>query len=297
MGMKKVGFIGLGTMGTPMVENLLKAGYEVTVFNRTARKAQQLAEAGAKAVSSPAQVAKQCEIVFTMLTSDAAVREVVLGAGGIKEGASAGLILIDSSTISPVTSKHIAAELAQCQVEVLDAPVTGSKPQAVEGKLIFMVGGKQEIYEECIPLFKAMGKASFHMGPNGAGSYAKLANNLISAITLAAFSEGVVMATKAGIDPRLFVEVISGGGARSGQIDNKAPKIIARDFQPNFSTALMYKDLGLASEVSRELNMPTPVMSVVKEMLNIAIAKGYGEEDVCSVVKCYEEWAHVEVGK
>jgi 3-hydroxyisobutyrate dehydrogenase-like beta-hydroxyacid dehydrogenase len=135
------------------------------------------------------------------------------------------------------------------------------------------------------------------MGPNGAGSYTKLANNTISAITLVAFSEGVVLATKAGIDPKRFVEVISIGGARSGQIDNKAPKILSRDFHPNFATALMFKDLGLAGEVARELNVPTPAMAIAREMLNIAIAKGYGLEDVCSVVKCYEEWAHTEVHK
>jgi 3-hydroxyisobutyrate dehydrogenase-like beta-hydroxyacid dehydrogenase len=135
------------------------------------------------------------------------------------------------------------------------------------------------------------------MGPHGAGSYTKLSNNTISAISLIAFTEGVVMATKAGIDPQLFVEVISQGGARSGQIDNKAPKVLKRDFHPNFATSLMYKDLGLAGEIAKELNVPTPALAIAREMLNMAIAKGYGQEDVCSVVKCYEEWAHIEVRK
>ena len=295
--MNKIGFIGIGTMGTPMVRNLLKAGYQLTVYDRAAEKAERLVELGAKVASSPADVAKQCEVVITMLPADLAVKEVATGPEGIAEGASAGLIVIESSTVLPATSKQIAAELAKLQVEMLDAPVTGSEPQAVEGKLTFIVGGKDKIYEKCLPLFKAMGKSSFHMGPHGAGSYTKLSNNTISAISLIAFTEGVVMATKAGIDPQLFVEVISQGGARSGQIDNKAPKVLKRDFHPNFATSLMYKDLGLAGEIAKELNVPTPALAIAREMLNMAIAKGYGQEDVCSVVKCYEEWAHIEVRK
>jgi 3-hydroxyisobutyrate dehydrogenase len=295
--MRTIGFIGVGTMGTPMASNLVKAGYALVVYDRMAEKLKPLTALGATVASSPADVARQCDVVMTMLPADQAVKDVVLGAGGIAEGAAAGLIVIDSSTVLPATSKYAAAELAKLGVAMLDAPVTGSEPQAVAGKLTFIVGGDKEIYEKCLPLFKAMGKTTFHMGPNGAGSYTKLANNTISAITLVAFSEGVVLATKAGIDPKLFVEVISIGGARSGQIDNKAPKVLSRDFHPNFATALMFKDLGLAGEVARELNVPTPAMAIAREMLNIAIAKGYGLEDVCSVVKCYEEWAHIEVHK
>jgi 3-hydroxyisobutyrate dehydrogenase-like beta-hydroxyacid dehydrogenase len=278
-----------------MVSNLLKAGFNLIVCDRNAQRAKQLVEMGAITVRTPADVAKQCHVVITMLPADPAVKEVVLGPGGISEGGSPGLIVVDSSTVSPKTSKEVAAELAKCKIDMLDAPVTGSEPQAVEGKLTFIVGGKKETYEECEPLFKAMGKASYYMGPHGAGSYTKLSNNTISAITLVAFAEGLVMATKAGIDPQLFVEVISQGGARSGQIANKAPKILGRDFRANFATALMYKDLGLAGEVARDLNVPMPALAIAREMLNIAIAKGYGQDDVCSVVKCYEEWAHVEV--
>jgi 3-hydroxyisobutyrate dehydrogenase-like beta-hydroxyacid dehydrogenase len=284
-------------MGTPMASNLAKAGYELVVYDRIAEKLKPLTKLGARIASSPADVARQCEVVMTMLPADQAVKEVVLGPGGIAEGASAGLIVIDSSTVLPATSKQIAAALAKVNVAMLDAPVTGSEPQAVDGKLTFIVGGEKETYGKCVPLFEAMGKANYHMGPNGAGSYTKLSNNTISAITLVAFSEGVVLATKAGIDPKLFVEVISLGGARSGQIENKAPKVLNRDFHPNFATALMYKDLGLAGEVAKELNIPTPALAIAREMLNMAIAKGYGLEDVCSVIKCYEEWAHIEVHK
>lgn len=295
--MKKIGFIGLGTMGFPMAKNLLKAGYELAVYNRTQAKAQPLEKLGAKVVLSPAEVAKQSEVVFTMMTADQAVQEVVLGAKGIIEGASAGLIVIDSSTISPTTSKKIANELEKLHIDVLDAPVTGSEPQAKDGSLTFIVGGKKEIYDKCDPLFKAMGKNAVYMGNTGSGSYTKLANNMMAAINMVSFAEAAVLAAKAGIAPQLFVEVISGGGARSGQVDNKAGKIMARDFHPNFATNLMYKDLGLASEVAKEFNIPLPVLSIVKEMLNMTIAKGYGLEDVCSVIKCYEEWAHTEVRK
>jgi 3-hydroxyisobutyrate dehydrogenase-like beta-hydroxyacid dehydrogenase len=280
-----------------MVRNLLKAGYELHIFGRTTTAVDQLVELGARAATSPAAVASQSETVFTMLPNERAVRDVVLGQEGIAEGGSAGLVVIDSSTISPAAGKEMAAELGEHRIDMLDAPVTGSEPQAAEGTLTFIVGGKKEVYEECLPLFKAMGKASFYMGPQGAGSYTKLSNNTISAISLIAFAEGVVMATKAGIDPQLFVDVISQGGARSGQIVNKAPKVLARDFRANFAASLMYKDLGLASEVAKELNVPMPALAIAREMLNIAIAKGYGQDDVCSVIRCYEEWAHVEVHK
>ena len=284
-------------MGTPMSKNLLKAGYELTVYDLVDSQVKQLVNLGAKAASSPAEVARQSEVVITMLTNDQIVKDVVMGPAGIAEGASGGMIYIDSSTISPVTSKLMAKEMAKIGVEMLDAPVTGTKPHAIAGTLTYMVGGKTEIYEKCLPILQSMGSSCFHMGANGAGSYSKLCNNTIASINMVAFAEGLVMATKAGIDPKLFVEVISRGGARSGQIENKAPKIIARDFQPNFPILLSYKDAGLAGEIARELNIPTPALAIAREMLNMAIAQGYGSEDTCAVVKCYEEWAHTQVGK
>jgi len=285
----------MGTMGAPMAKNLLKANFELVVFSRAAEKVAKLTELGATTAPSVADVARQCEVVLTMLPADQAVKDVILSADGIVSSGARGLIVIDSSTISAVTSKSIAEELAKLGIDMLDAPVTGSEPQAVEGSLTFIVGGKREIYERCKPLFESMGKNSFYMGSHGAGSHTKLCNNTISAITLMAFAEGVVMAAKAGIKPELFIEVISQGGARSGQIANKGPKILNRDFRANFATALMYKDLGLACDVAAEMSLPMPALAVAREMLKIAIAKGYGQQDVCSIVKCYEEWAQVEV--
>lgn len=295
--MQKVGFIGLGTMGLPMAKNLLKAGFTVYVYNRTAEKAQELSKDGARVMSSPAAVAQEADIVFSMLTADKAVEEVVLGPSGIREGISAGKIYVDSSTISPATSKKLAQVLTETGVDMLDAPVTGSEPQAIEGALTFMVGGKKEVFEKCLPVLNAMSKAAYYMGPSGAGSYTKLANNSIAAMNLLSLAEGMTMAAKSGIDPELFVKVVSGGGARSGMMDNKVGKIMERDFHANFATALMCKDLRLATELAAELKIPVPVLSTVRQMLLIADAKGYSNEDMAAVIKCYEEWAGIEVKK
>ena len=293
----RIGFVGLGTMGLPMAHNLLKNGYELIIYNRTKEKMRFLEEAGAMIANSPKEVASNCEIVFTMLTADVAVERVVLGEEGIIHGAYPGLIVIDSSTISPSTSKKVAEELARLNVEMLDAPVTGSEPQAIEGILTFMVGGKKEIYEKCMDLFLAMGKNVYYMGENGKGSYTKLANNTMAAINLLAFSEAITMATKAGIDPELFVQVASSGAASSRMADNKASKVLSRDFKPHFMTQLLHKDLGLASDVAKELEISTPVLALVKEIFQIAKAKGYGAEDMSAVIKCYEEWASITVEK
>ncbi|WP_163538440.1 NAD(P)-dependent oxidoreductase [Gracilibacillus sp. YIM 98692] len=295
--MNKIGFIGLGTMGLPMAGHLLKNDYKVIAYNRTRHKADSLGKQGAFIASSPEEVAKKSDIVFTMLTADQAVEEVYLGEKGIIKGIHAGLIVVDSSTISPNTSKKVADNLLNEGIEMLDAPVTGSEPQAIEGILTFMVGGKKEIYEKCEPLFYVMGKQAYYMGENGSGSYTKLANNTMGAINLLSFSEAITMAAKAGVDPELFIKVVSGGGARSGMADNKGPKVLNRDFSPHFMTDLIYKDLGLAADVAKELELPTPVLSLVKEMFQMARAKGYGAEDMSAVIKCYEELAGIEVKK
>lgn len=293
----KIGFIGLGTMGLPMAQNLLKSGYELIVYNRTTEKMKSLQEKGAAIADSPKEVASRSEIVFTMLTADAAVEEVILGEDGIIHGAKPGLIVVDSSTISPATSKKVAEDLFPRDIEMLDAPVTGSEPQAIAGILTFMVGGKKEVFEKCMPLFSAMGQNAYYMGESGKGSYTKLANNTMAAINLLSLSEGFTMAAKAGIDPEVFVKVVSGGGARSGMVDTKSAKVINRDFQPHFMTQLIHKDLGLAANVAKELEISAPVLGVVKEIFQMAKAKGYGSEDMSAVIKLYEEWAGVTVEK
>jgi len=293
--LKKIGFIGLGIMGLPMASHLLKAGYEVIIFNRTMSKAQPLVGIGAKLVGSPGELARESEAVIIMVKADAEVEEVIFGQNGILEGAKPGFVIINSSTISPKTSIRLAAETAKAGVEMLDAPVTGSGVQAIEAKLTFMVGGNKDVFERCMPLFTVMGKQAFYMGESGKGSYTKLGNNVMLAINLLAVSEALTLIYKAGIDPEIFLQVVGGGGARSGMAETKIPKIVKRDYKPAFGTAMLAKDLALASDLAKELQVPVPVMSAVKEMIQIAVAKGFSDEDVCSVVKCYEEWAGIEI--
>ncbi len=295
--MKQIGFIGLGTMGLPMAKRLIEAGYQLTVFNRTLEKAKELESLGAQIATSPEEVARQSQVVFTMLTADQAVEDIILGARGITTGASEGTIVIDCSTISPITSKRMAEALKKAGVEMLDAPVTGSEPHAIQGTLSFLVGGSQEVFTSCEPLFNVLGKKSSYLGASGSGSYAKLAHNAMAAINLLSLAEGMVMVTKAGIDPELFVQAIGGGGAKSNMMDMKIPKILDRDFRAHFATNLMHKDLRLALELANELKIPVPVLSTVKEMLQMAITQGHGDEDMCSVIKTYEEWSGIEVKK
>lgn len=295
--MKKVGFIGLGIMGLPMAQHLMDAGYQLTLFNRTESKAQPLVARGAKLAASPAELAGNSEVIFIMVKSDVEVENIITGENGILSGALKGLIIVNSSTVSPNTSKRLSKIAGDAGVTMLDVPVTGSGVQANEGKLTFMGGGDQEAFDRCTPFFLAMGKQAFYMGESGSGSYTKLASNTMLAINLLSMSEALVMAFKSGIDPELFLQVVNGGGSRSGMADTKIPKIVKRDFKPAFGTAMLLKDLGLASDLARELNIPVPVLSVVKELVRMAVAKGYASEDVCSIVKCYEEWAGIEVNR
>ncbi|MCY0876257.1 MAG: NAD(P)-dependent oxidoreductase, partial [Firmicutes bacterium] len=293
--MMHIGFIGLGTMGLPMARNLQKAGFPLTVFNRTPDKVETLRAEGARVAFSPAQVAEQSDVVITMLTADDAVREVLVGTSGVKEGAHPGLLVIDCSTIGPKTSQSLAQELSAVGVAMLDAPVTGSEPQAIDGVLTFMVGGDKAHFDACTELFSAMGKGAYHMGGSGAGCYTKLANNTMTAINLLSFAEALTLATKAGIDPEVFAQVVAGGGARSGIAENKAGRIVNRDFRPQFMTELLFKDLNLATDMANGMQLPLPVLGVVRNLLQMAMAKGLGREDMSAVIKCYEDWAGVEV--
>ena len=295
--MKQIGFVGLGTMGLPMAKRLIDVGYQLTVYNRTLEKAKELKSLGAQVAASPEEVARKSQVVFTMLTADQAVEEVILGAGGIAIGAAKGMIVIDCSTISPKTSKRMSEKLKSKGVEMLDAPVTGSEPYAIQGTLSFLVGGNREVFASCEPLFKILGKNASYLGGSGSGSYAKLAHNAMAATNLLSLAEGMVMVTKAGIDPELFVQAIGAGGAKSNMMDMKISKILDRDFRAHFTTKLMHKDLQLALELADELKIPVPVLSSVKEMLQMAIVQGHGDEDMCSVVKTYEEWSGIEVKK
>jgi 3-hydroxyisobutyrate dehydrogenase-like beta-hydroxyacid dehydrogenase len=295
--MKSIGFIGLGTMGAPMAVNLLKKGYSLTIFNRTTAKAHEFINLGAEVVSSPSRVAKAVDVLFTNVSDDQALLDVFFGADGILAGIHPGLTVIDCSTVSPETSRKIAQELAVHYADFLDAPVTGSKPAAESGSLVFMVGGDQEVFTEHAELFAALGSKALYMGPSGSGSYAKLAHNTIVGINSAALSEGVALAAKAGLDPAQFLEIVQSGGANSKQAELKAPKILERDFSPQFSLKLMLKDLLLASKLSQDFKFPAPLLNAATNLFQIGLSKGYGDQDLSAIIQCYEDWIHEEVKK
>lgn len=290
-----VAFIGMGLMGQPMSLNLVNAGFSVTVFNRDRSKAEPLERAGANVASSPAAAARNADIIYVIVSDTAAVEEVVTGKNGILETLRPGALVIDSSTISPVVSKRLAAKVIGARGRWLDAPVTGSKHLAAKGELTFMIGGDHEVLDEAMPILKALGKKFIYCGLQGAGLAAKLAQNAIQATMVEIFSEAFVMATKAGVRPEALLDVIQSSLARSGLIDFKAPFVFKGDFTPYFSLKLMHKDLNLAMENAYALNVPMPATATVKETYGLAKAQGKGELDYAAVITVFEEAAGVKV--
>jgi 3-hydroxyisobutyrate dehydrogenase/2-hydroxy-3-oxopropionate reductase len=294
--MAKLGFLGLGLMGYPMARNLLKAGHDVAVCSNTAAKADQLAaESGAKACATPAEVAAHSEAVFLCVGNTAMAEAVILGPGGIKEGAKPGLIVVDASTIAPSASVRISEELAKSGIDFLGAPCTGSTPGATNGTLTFMVGGDQAVFEKVKPYLEVMGKKLYYCGGPGKGLNAKLTQNLVLSNILQAFNEGIVLSTKAGIEPTLMLDILANSAAKSGLIDYKAPFIFRRDFTTNFSVKWMHKDIGLMLDSAEELEVPLPLTALTRQLFQAAIATGHGDEDICSTIKVLEGLTGVEV--
>ncbi|TDF96248.1 NAD(P)-binding domain-containing protein [Paenibacillus piri] len=294
--MKKIAFIGLGTMGKPMAANLLKKGFAVTVYNRSPEKAVELVPLGAAVAGTPAEAVQDAEAVITMLSNDAAVLDAVLGSGGIAQVVQPGQTVIDCSTVSPETSQQLHAALAERAVEFLDAPVTGSKPQAEAGILAFMVGGSHAAAENMRPVFEAMGSKLIYLGQSGSGSYAKLANNTMVAINALSLVEGLSIVTKAGIDAEQFLQIVQSGGANSRITEMKSGKILNRDFSSQFSLQLMLKDLLLANRVTGQFQLPSPMLKAATGVFQMGLGKGLGEEDLSAIVQCYEEWMNMQVG-
>ena len=292
---QSIGFIGLGIMGQPMALNLAKAGYKLAVYNRTRSKAEPLERAGARVVSSPAEAAREADVIITIVSDSAAVEEVVSGKGGVLETIRPGAVLIDSSTISPVVSRKLACHVAGKGAHMLDAPVTGSKHGAEKGELIFMIGGEREALDRVMEVLKVLGKKHIYCGENGKGLAAKLAMNSILATTIAIFSEGFVAATKAGVNPQALLEIMQSSLARSAIVDFKAPFVFRGDFTPYFPLKLMHKDLELAMEAAYAQNFPMPVTAAVKEVYGAAKAQGKGDLDYAAVITFFEEMAGVKV--
>jgi 3-hydroxyisobutyrate dehydrogenase-like beta-hydroxyacid dehydrogenase len=292
---QSVGFIGLGIMGQPMALNLVKAGFLVKVFNRTRSKAEPLERAGARVASTPAEAARQAEVVMTIVSDSAAMEEVVCGKDGVLETIRSGAVLIDSSTISPAVSRKLACHLAGKGASMLDAPVTGSKHGAEKGELTFMIGGDREALDCVMPLLKVLGKKHIYCGPQGLGLGAKLAMNAILATMVEIFSEGFVLATKLGVNPQTLLEIMQSSLARSGIADFKAPFVFKGDFTPYFPLKLMHKDLELAMETAYAENVPMPTTAAVKEIYGAAKAQGKGELDYVAVITFLEELAGAKV--
>lgn len=290
----KVGFIGLGIMGKPMAKNLLKAGHDLIVLS-TNKAAAELVSTGAKSAATPRDVAAQSEILITMLPNSPQVKDVLLGKDGVIEGAKPGTIVADMSSIAPLVAQECAGKLAEKQIDMLDAPVSGGEPKAIEGTLAVMVGGKQEIFDKAQPVLKAMAASVVRTGDIGAGNVTKLANQVIVALNIAAMSEAYVLAAKAGVNPELVFNAIKGGLAGSTALNAKTPMILERNFKPGFRIKLHIKDLQNVLDTSHDIGVPLPLTAAVMEMMQSLKVDGEGESDHGAIVKHYEKLARVEV--
>ncbi len=291
----KIGFIGLGIMGKPMSKNLLKAGYDVVVYDIAKAAVDEMVAAGAKAGTTPKAVAEQVDVIITMLPNSPQVKQVILGENGVIEGAKKGAIVIDMSSIAPLVSREVARILAEKGIEMLDAPVSGGEPKAIDGTLSVMVGGKTEVFNKCFDIMKAMAGSVILTGEIGAGNVTKLANQVIVAINIAAMSEALVLASKAGVEPELVYQAIRGGLAGSTVLDAKAPLVMDRNFDPGFRINLHIKDLNNVLETSHEIGVPLPLTAAVMEMMQALKVDGMGDYDHGSLVRYYERLSKVEV--
>jgi len=293
----KTGFIGLGIMGKPMAKNLLKVGYPLVVYDVNPVPVKELAAAGAEAASSAKEVAQKTEVVVTMLPNSPHVKAAVMGPNGVLEGAKPGMIIMDMSSIAPLAAKEIAAKAAEKGVEMLDAPVSGGEPKAIDGTLSIMVGGKKEIFEKCKELLSKMGTSVVLCGDIGAGNVTKLANQIIVALNIAAMSEALVLGAKAGVNPEIIFEAIRGGLAGSAVLEAKAPMVLNGNFKPGFRIELHIKDIANAVETAHEVGVPLPLTSQVMEIMQALKVDGKVGNDHGGIIQYYETLAKYEARK
>ena len=286
---EKVGFIGLGIMGKPMAKNLMDAGYELSVHNRSREPVDELAEDGAAAATSPKDVAENSDVIVTMLPDSPQVEEVVLGEDGVLEGIREGTLLVDMSTISPVVTEELAEAVNKQGASMLDAPVSGGDVGAIEGTLAIMVGGSEEDFERAKPLFDVMGKTVTHVGPTGTGQVTKAANQVVVALTIEAVSEALVLGSKGGVSPEKILDVLSGGLAGNKVMEVKREKFLSHTFDPGFRSELHHKDLGIALAAGREYGVALPVTAIVDQMLLSMKKKGWGGEDHSALLRVIED--------
>lgn len=288
-GSLRVGFLGLGTMGLPMAMNIAKAGFPLTVWNRTASKMESLATHGVATGKGPAHVAAEVDLIITMLSGPQDVEAVMLGPDGVSDGIKSGAIVIDMSTVSPSTSRKVAGAIAAKQAEFLDAPVVGSKAPATHGELVILVGGLPTTLERAQPVFAAMGKKTVHAGAVGAGSMLKLATNLMLAHLMAGFSEGVLLLERAGVDVAHYLDVLEASTFPSPWYGTKGIGLIKREFAPHFALKHMHKDTRLMLEVAQELQTALPITKAVEQLYARSEEAGKGELDYSAIIAYLEE--------
>ena len=295
--MNFIGFIGTGIMGKPMAKNLLKAGYSLTVFDINPDPVKEMVNEGARQGQSSQDVASKSDVIVTMLPNSPEVKEAVLGPQGVIQGARPGTVLIDMSSINPQVSKEVSMELEKKGVSMLDAPVSGGEPKAIDGSLSIMVGGPKDTFEEAKKIMQVMGASVVLTGEIGSGNVTKLANQMIVGLNIAAMSEAMVMVTKAGVDPEVVYQAIRGGLAGSTVLDAKVPLVLKRNFKPGFRIELHIKDLMNAIDAAHEIGVPVPLTSQVMEIMQALKVDGKAKDDHGGIIQFYEKLAKIEVKK
>ena len=293
--MERIGFIGLGIMGKPMARNLLKAGYPLTVYNRSNGPVEELVAAGAVAAASPQAVAAHADIVVTIVTDTPDVQQVLLGESGVIHAIAQDAVVIDMSTISPTATREIASIMQEKGASMLDAPVSGGEGGAIAGTLSIMVGGEEAVFNQCLPIFETLGKNIVHIGRSGAGQLTKLCNQIAVAVTNMAMSEALIFGAKAGLDLKKMQHAIQGGAAGSWQLSNLAPRVLERDFAPGFMVKLQQKDLRLVLQEADRLRLSLPATSLVHHLFHALESQGAGDEGTQALVRVLEQLAGVEV--
>ncbi len=292
---KKIGFIGLGIMGRPMSLNLLKADYELTVFDINQEAVAALVASGAHAAASPKEVAERSDIIFTMLPNSNHVKEVILGENGILKGATVGSVIVDMSSISPVVSKELSVKADEAGLHMLDAPVSGGEPKAIDGTLAIMVGGQESVFEQVLDVLHVLGKDVTLVGDNGCGATAKLANQIIVNLNIAAMSEALVFAAKAGINIEKMVQAIRGGLAGSAVLEAKVPLILERNFVAGGRIDINLKDITNVMETAHDIGVPLPLSSQLLEIFHALKVDGKAADDHGGIVQYFEKLAGVQV--
>ncbi|MDR1828268.1 MAG: 2-hydroxy-3-oxopropionate reductase [Methylobacteriaceae bacterium] len=291
----KIGFIGLGIMGKPMSKNLLKAGHEVLCFDLNKAAVDEVVAAGAKAAGSVGEVAGECSFIITMLPNSPQVAAVAFDKGGIADSAKPGTLVVDMSSIAPLAARDIHNRLKEKGIRMLDAPVSGGEPKAIDGSLSVMIGGAQADFDEALPVLKAMAGSVVRVGEIGAGNIAKLANQIIVAVNIAGLAEAMTLSAKAGVDPELVFEAIRGGLAGSTVMNAKAPMMLDRNIKPGFKINLHIKDLGNIMDTGHGVGVPLPLSAAVLEMMHALRVENMGDADHSALVRYYEKLANCEV--